>query len=1065
MRRSSKLGALLLGLGMTAGLVNVAPATAVMVPAPAWAPLAAAGPTNLPPGGKGTIAVYAQNVGGVTSEGTITLTDALPAGILTTGTPTAAATSPWVCSPGAGQSTIECTTIEEVPPGMTPVAIDIPVEVEAGAVTGQNVVTFNGGNAAASATFKGPITISTAPAKAGVAALTFGAYNADGTPTTQAASHPYASDVGVIVNTVRTVDGKAVVPAGDPRTIAVDLPPGFLGNPTATPRCTEGLRDKECPIDTQVGLAGAITTNFGNNANPSAVHSVKAPVGYPAKFTFGVAGDLYQANLLARLRSDEDYGVTVEAPNLAQINPVYGSFASVWGTPASPSHNEQRCEVVASAGEPGTGCGPGTAKETAFVTMASDCALQAAQPPFARASYDSWQDPGNFSEELFAVPAVTGCGALSLGGAGFSFNPEKVEGARPTSVTTELTLPQDGLIEPEALATPPLKEAVISFPPGVTLNAAAADGLKACSLNQIGFREFGPEPNRIRFNKEQAHCPDASKVGTLEVETALLDNPLHGALYLAAENENPFGSILAVYLVIEDPSVGIIIKLPGEVRPDPVTGQLRTFFDDLPPAAVGKATLKIVGGDRAPLATPDTCGEAKTTSLLTPWSAPESGPPTETKSSFVVSGGSCSASKAARPFTPSFNAGTLSAGADTFSPFEFKLTRKDGEQELKGLTFNLPSGLTGKLAGIATCSDAAIVTAAHKTGKAEQAVASCPASSQLGTVTSGAGIGNAPIYVSGKLYLAGPYKGAPLSTVAIIPAVAGPFDLGDVVVRAAVYLDPVTGRLSTITDPIPDVLQGIPVALRSVKVNLDRPDFILTPTSCDKFSIGAQVTGANGKSSSASAPFQVGGCENLAFKPKLKATLHGGTSRNAHPALTATFSNPPGAGYTNAAFAQVALPHSEFLDQGHINTVCTRPQFAAGACPSGSIYGYAEATTPLLDEPLAGPVYLRSSSNKLPDLVIALRGPPSRPLEIDLDGRIDSVHGGIRTTIESLPDAPVSNFTLKMKGGNKGLLVNSRDLCTAKRKARITVRLLGQNGKRADQFPALGNDCGNGGRK
>jgi hypothetical protein len=1048
-----------------------------VVAAPAWAPLAAAGPTNLAPGEEGTIALYAQNVGGAPSTGPITLTDTLPAGILTTDTPfDPSHVAGWVCSAGAGQSTIECTEEkeEEVPPGLTPNVIDVPVEVEAGAVTGENVLTVSGGGAAAAATFEDEVTISDEPAKPGVAALTVGTYDADGTPTTLAASHPYASDVGVLVNTVRTKDKKAVVPAGDPKTIAVDLPPGFLGNPTATARCIEGLQDTECPLESQVGLAAAATGNFGNTPNPAGVHSVEAPIGYPAKFTFGIAAGAYQANLLASLRSDEDYGVTVTAPNIAQITPVYGSFASIWGTPAAPGHDPERCKVVGGQGAAGVGCGPvakGT-EEKAFVTMASDCALQAEAPPFARVFFDSWQEPGNFDEETFPIKAVSDCAPLNLGGAAFSFEPERKEAASPTAVETELTLPEGGLTKPEERAAPPLKHALITFPAGVTLNPAAGDGLETCSLKQIGFREFGPEPNRIRFDKEPNHCPDASKVGSLEVQTALLDKPLKGSLYLAAQNDNPFKSLFAVYLVIEDPAVGITIKLPGEVRADPVTGQLSTVFDDLPPAAVGTVAVALEGGDRAPLATPDTCGTFTTRTRLTPWSAPESGPDTLTESSFEVSaapgGGPCVASeKAHRPFAPTLTAGSSSTAAGAYSPFELKITRRDGEGELKGVSLTLPPGLAAKFAGLGTCSEAEIAAAQAKSGRAELAAPSCPASSQVGTVTTAAGVGATPLHVGGKVYLAPPYKGAPLSFVAIIPAVTGPFDLGDVVNRTAVYLDPESAQPTAVTDPIPDILKGVPVALRQVKIDLDRPGFALAPTSCAAKTIKATLTGAGGDTASTaddvtkevSVPFQVAGCENLAFKPKFSARLKGGTARNRHPALKTTLSYPPGPGYANTAFAQVALPHSEFLDQAHIDTVCTRVQFAAHTCPAGSIYGFVEASTPLLDEPLSGPIYLRSSSHQLPDVVIALKGPPSRPIEIDLDGRIDSIHGGIRTTFESIPDAPVSQVLVSLKGGDKGLMVNSRDLCSGK-KGRVTVRLVGQNGRRADQFPVLGDDCG-----
>jgi hypothetical protein len=1067
-RRLTVLGAVFATVAAMATGATMAMAT--VTPAPAWMLLAAAGPTNLAPGATGKIAVYIQNVGGKASEGPITVTDALPAGILTTGTPDDTGKGGvWHCSPGAGQSTVTCTSEEEVPPGFNPRALDIPVEVDPSATTHENTVSVEGGGAAEPpATFNAPVTISETPAKDGVAAYFAGTYEADGTPTTQAGSHPYASDVGVLVNTVLTPNGKGIVPAGDPRTIAVDLPPGFLGNPTATLRCTEGLQDSECPIESQVGLATPLITEFGSTPHPSGVHSVQAPIGYPAKFTFGVDGGLYQANLLASLRSDEDYGVTITAPNLAQINPIYGSFASIWGDPASPSHDALRCRNFGAGG--GHECGPvakGT-PERAFVTMGSDCAFQAEQPPFVKAAFDSWQEPGIFSEEEFAVPAATGCDRLSLAAA-LDLQPEKHEAATPSAFEARLTLPQEGLVEPEALATPPPKRTELTFPAGVTLNASAAAGLATCSEKQIGFREFGPAPNHIRFDKEPQHCPDASKVGTVEVQTELLDNPLKGSLFLASENENPFGSLLAVYLVIEDPSVGITIKLPGKMHADPQTGQLTTVFDDLPQAAVGKVRVNIKGGDRSPLATPDTCGQFATDGLLTPWSAPESGPPTPASSSFEVTSGpngsACANGPSDRPFDLGLSAGSSSTQAGAFSPFSLRLTRPDGNQEIESLEIHTPAGFIASLKGVPECTDAEIAAAKTSTGKAEQANPACPTASQVGTTLAGAGVGPTPFYAPGKLYLAGPYKGAPLSVVAITPAVAGPFDLGNVVIRSALRIDPETARITAQSDSIPRLLKGIPTAIRDVRINLDRRDWALNPTSCEASAVKVTARGASGAVADLSSRFQVGGCENLAFKPKFSAKLKGGTDRGDLPAFSTTITYPQGQGYANTRFVQVTLPRSEFLEQSHIRTVCTRVQFAEGGgngehCPPGSIYGHVEATTPLLDQPLSGNAYLRSSDHTLPDIVLALKGPPSLPIAVNAAGRVDSIHGSIRTTFEAIPDAPISKVVLSMQGGKKGLLTNSKNLCTAKRKPRMTVRMIAQNNAGADRFPVLQNGCG-----
>jgi hypothetical protein len=310
---------------------------------------------------------------------------------------------------------------------------------------------------------------------------------------------------------------------------------------------------------------------------------------------------------------------------------------------------------------------------------------------------------------------------------------------------------------------------------------------------------------------------------------------------------------------------------------------------------------------------------------------------------------------------------------------------------------------------------------------------------------------------TGKAYLAGPYKGAPFSLAIVTPALAGPFDLGNVVVRNALYVNPETVQITAKSDPIPTILQGIPLDVRDIRVNVDRPGFTLNPTNCEPMAITAQVTGASGAVANLSNRFQVGECAALGFKPKLKIQLHGGTRRAAYQRLTATVTAKPGE--ANIARAAVTLPHSEFLAQEHIRTVCTRVQFAADNCPKGSIYGKARAVTPLLDEPLEGPVYLRSSDNPLPDLVVALKGPESQPIEVELAGRTDSVHGGIRNTFDVVPDAPVSKFTLQLFGGKKSLIVNSRDLCQGP-KQRATVRFSGHNGMVRDFRPVVKNDCG-----
>ena len=612
--------------------------------------------------------------------------------------------------------------------------------------------------------------------------------------------------------------------------------------------------------------------------------------------------------------------------------------------------------------------------------------------------------------------------------------------AAPSGLEFNLHVPQNE--DPEGVATPELKEAVVKLPKGLSLNPASGEGLTGCSEAQIGLH-----------SEEAAHCPEASKLGSAEVHTPLLHEPLDGFLYLATPHQNPSHSLLAGYIALE--GQGIKIKLPGSFETDPVTGQITARFTENPQLPFEELKLDLFGGARGALRTPATCGSYETSTSLTPFSAPESGPPATPSSSFETSaaenGGPCPTSAGAEPNAPRFRAGTESTQAGAYSPFSLRLVREDGSQEVKGLETTLPKGLIGKLAGISYCPEAALAAAAAKSGAAEAASPSCPASSELGTVEVGAGAGPTPINVPGHAYLAGPYKGAPLSLAIITPALAGPFDLGTVVVRAALYVNPETAQITAKSDPIPTILQGIPLDLRSITLKLSRPNFTLNPTSCDESAFTGSALSVLNAAAPLTQRFQVGGCPALAFKPKLALRLKGATKRAQNPAFTATLTMPSGG--ANIAAAQVTLPRSELLDQSHIKTICTNVQFNADQCPAASIYGKARAITPLLQAPLEGPVYLRSSSHELPDLVADLEG----QIDVVLDGHIDSIKGGIRNTFEAVPDAPVSKFTLEMQGGKKGLLQNSTNICKAPQKASVT--LTGQNGKSTEASPLLKASC------
>jgi hypothetical protein len=992
------------------------------------------------PGGPGTgiITINPANMGGEETAGEYVVeVGPLPEGILIQ---EEAHGLNWSCSGPVGSQRTRCTSETSVASLSAGHNILIPIEVRSAvAFTAGVPVTISGGGGGAE-TIQLPVTVSSQQAKNGIAALWAGSFDSDGNYEVQAGGHPYSAATFFLLNTVRAPNGK-IVTVGDPRELTADLPPGFSGDPLATPRCPQAQPSQGnlCePAKQGVGKFTGILEQFGNIGPTVAVSNVVPPNGYPAEFTVTIATVLQ--SLLASVRSSEDYGVRITAPNVPNYLQIYGAFTALEGFPAG---------------------GEGRS----FLSNATSCAENAREAPVAGIRTATWQNPDVFSLTATQVlPPVTNCAALRFHPS-FSFQPSVTNGSSGTGAAVDLHIPQEGLTDASKLATPNLKKAVVHLPEGLSLNASSANGLESCSESQIGFLgDNFPLPNPMRFSEAHPTCPDGSKLGTAEVDSPLVEGPLKGTIYLAAQEENPFHSLLAIYVVIDDAKTGIMAKLPGELQADSASGQLAATFDYNPQLAFEDLKLAFRGGGpRSELATPEICGQYKTTGSLEPWSAPESGPPALIEEGGFNVSSNCASSASARPFAPGFSAGTTAAQAGSYAPLVIRVSRKDGEQEITSLSFTLPKGLTGKLAGIPYCGDAEIQTAEHKSGRQEQSNPSCPSASQIGTVDTAAGVGSEPVHVGGKLYLAGPYKGAPVSSVVITPALAGPFDLGNVVVRAPLYLNHETAELTAKSDSIPTILKGIPLKLRAVDINVDRPGFIINPTDCTPMTASASFGGGSGASANASARFQVGGCEHLKFAPKLTISLKGGTRRNGNPALTATLNQP--AGQANISKVSVALPHSEFLEQGHIRTNCTRVQFAAEQCPPGSIYGHAEAITPLLDQPLKGPVYLRSSSHRLPDLVAALKGPASQPIEIDLDGRIDSFKGGIRTSFETVPDAPVSKFVLRMQGGKKSLLVNSTNICKGKHKA--TVEMTGQNALQHNFLTPLKVQCrkGHGGKK
>ncbi len=1052
--------------------------------APAWQLLLVPLPTNFRPGSIGSIfegplyRLVATNIGSAQAAGPISLSATLPLGVKPLTTPggdDGDSGSPNPTCTTSGQ-TVSCVAAGPVYPGRW-LGARIPVEVNAAA--GEILTTtasVAGGGAPTVATSyeteigTEPPGFGFLPGATGMSSLLT---RADGGAVTQAGSHPDQMTVSLAFPSDQPKHKGPTSGAGHLRDLATDLPRGLIGNPRATAvRCTEaelvfnnGTNDEgHCSPASQVGTVSIMTEITGPAVAVSPLYNMVPPPGTPAELGFEALNVGIFVHVTAKLRSDGDYGISAVTDDIIARpnNPILSAQAQLWGDPSGSSHNEIRgeCRKAATVSSCPTPAAEQTGKS--LLTMPSQCS----GPITTSASANSWEDPNPIvkpsasyeSTDTTGNPVgVNGCSALNFEPK-LTLQPDAKTAETPTGVHVNLTVPQQESKDQPATST--LKDARITFPAGMALNPSAADGLSACTPSQIGMRS-GVKETPIRFSADRPQCHSSSKIGTIEVDTPLLDHSIPGAVYVAQPYQNPFGTLLGAYVVIDDPQDGIVAKLAGKTEADPRTGQLTTSFTENPELPFEHFKVDLFGGPRAALRTPSTCAAFQTTSLQTPWSGTA---PVPTVDSFQInqgaSGSPCATSEDQMPNSPGFEAGTATPVAASYSPFLGRLQRADGTQQLKSLNLTLPPGLSGKLAGISTCSDAAINAAASKTGAQELTSPSCPAASQIGEVKVGAGAGSQPYYTTGKVYLAGPYKGAPFSFATVTPAVAGPFDLGTVVVRAAGYLNRDTTIITVKSDPFPQILEGVPLEVRDIRVNMNKPEFTLNPTSCSPKTIAGEAISVLGSVAPLSQRFQAGGCRGLDFEPDLSLRLMGPTKRGAHPRLRAVGTGK--FGEANLAFAQVALPHSEFLDQAHIRTVCTRVQFNAEQCPDGAIYGHIAATTPLLDERLEGPVYLRSSSHKLPDMVAVLKGPPSRPIEVNVVGRIDSVNGGIRTTIDSVPDAPVSKFILTMQGGKKGLLINSRNICISP--ARATVKLNGQNGKVHDFRPEIRADCRKGKR-
>ncbi len=969
----------------------------------------------------------------------------------------------WSCAAqppsGAQLAKTVCTRSTILAPGASYPSLNVAVALGAGASDAPVVkATVSGGGVSTPVSATNEFTFSPFPGFGFIPDRFIArALNEAGEDFTQAGGHPMVATTSVSFNRLRSLadDGgkpyERYKPVATVRDIVGDIPPGFIGNPQAIPDLcpsTNDLLQQNCPPTSVVGEAALRTKGLGEISSGSTfvrypLYAIEPEDGVPAEFALvnTITGGVYV--LQPHLRPGDGYAISIESngilenPPLLDLRVTLCSFGANLGGPGSTF---QSCKTK---DDPDAFSKP-------FLTSQTECASAG---PVTKLHADSWANPGEFETAEAVAPKMTGCDLVPFE-PGIGLEPTTKQAESGSGLDVDISFSTEGLEDPDGISQAHLKRATVTLPPGMSVNPASADGLAACTQAELGMVDGVP-------NDEPVRCPDASKIGTVELKTPILAETLKGNVYLAKQGDNPFGTLLGLYVVAESKERGVLIKIPGRVDIKD-NGQLVSIFDDNPQAPFSSLKLRFNSGGRAPLMTPQRCGTYQIASELTPWSAEDPDNPTAAEtvtktSAFEIATGPAGGPCPNGALLPKLDAGLSSAVAGASSPFVVDLSRSDGTQRFNGLSMSLPPGLSANLAGVPYCPDAVLssIPTGEGTGAAEMANPSCPETSRLGSVSVGAGAGK-PFYVNtGKVYLAGPYKGAPVSLAVVVPAVAGPFDLGNVVVRNPVFVNPKTAQVTVTSDPLPTALHNLPIDVRSIRVTVDRPGFMRAPTNCEPMSIDAVVTGEEGGSAPVSNRFQVGECGNLGFKPNLQLKLKGGTKRGKYQQLTATLTARPGD--ANISFASVRFPQSIFLAQEHIQTVCTRVQFAARSCPPGSIYGYAEAVTPLLDQPLAGPVYLRSSDNPLPDLVAALRGPDAQPIEIELAGRTDSKNRGNRNTFDVVPDAPVSKFTLRMRGGKKSLLVASRDLCL--RKERAIVKMSGQNGMRKDFRPVLQTAC------
>jgi hypothetical protein len=967
--------------------------------------------------------------------------------------------------------------------------VRIAVIVEAGAA-GSNEASIAGGEAP-SASVRRPVTVSSAPTPFGAESYELTAEEEGGRPATQAGIHPFQVTTTIALNQgadaaplrlAKTVFD--ATPAAEPIEATKDLnfkwPAGLIGNPTPLPQCSasqflaqnrppapySGRAENACPQASAVGVASVEVNTTKNLFDVTTftvpVFNLAPRVGEPARFGFYIPAAAAAVYIDTSVRTGGDYGITVHVNNITQTAGFLSSEVTVWGVPGDPRHNAER----------GWDCLYESIKLSKRLEEYPPCEtpIQTMPPPFLQmptsctgplatsVEGDSWQEPKPEGvEQSWAgtgLPALDGCNRAPFTPS-LVVTPDGTAGSTPTGLNVDVHNPQEASLSPKGLVEPDVKDISVTLPEGVTIDPAGADGLGACSEALVGFTGFtellpgtqataftaalpGRNGSSEPFEPGVNFCSDASKVGTFKVGTPLLPNPLTGAVYLAEQNANPFGSLVAMYLVGEDPVSGVLVKLAGEVQLTE-TGQIVTTFKNNPQLPFEDAELHFFGGDRAPLATPSRCGQYTTTASFSPWTGSA---PARPSSSFDVTSGPSGAPcpGAALPFSPSLTAGTTSIQAGGFTPFTMTMGRDDGNQNLQAIQLKMPLGMSGTLASVKLC------------GEAQANAGTCGPESEIGETIVSVGLGGDPFSVrGGKVYITGPYKGAPFGLSIVNPAKAGPFDLGRVVVRAKIDVDEETAALTITTDDegpykIPTILDGIPLEIKHVNVIINRPGFTFNPTNCNPHVIGGVLNSTEGATASLAVPFQVTNCAVLSFKPHLSAATSGKATRADGTSLNVKLGYEAGPYDTNIAKVKVELPKALPSRLATLQKACRAAVFNANpaACPSASIIGHATATTPVLPVPLTGPAYFVSNGGEaFPNLIVVLQG---YGVTVHLVGdTFISKQGITSSTFKAVPDVPVGTFELNLPAGPYSALTGLGNLCKA-RALKMPTEFVAQNG-------------------